>query len=215
MATNLMGTNMSVSVENAVGSSKAISSITLANPGVVTCTASHGLSTGAVVRLTMTAGMPELDGQVVRIASATGTDFTLEGLDTSAYTAFTSGSAAAISSWSTLTGAQNITMPNPSPAKADATTLVDTVKQYEYGLPDAPDGTITGIYRPGDTAVAKIAANTKSRTATAFKVAWSGGQYHYFNANVSGGQGFDLAQNQIATATINFTPVKDVMYYAS
>ena len=106
-------------------------------------------------------------------------------------------------------------MPDQQPAKIDITTLIDKSKQYAYGLPDAPDGSISGLYDPTSAAVVAIKAATKSNSALAFRISWAGGQYTYFNANVSGGSGIDLAQNDAAKATISFTPVKDVMDYAT
>ncbi len=53
-----------------------------------------------------------------------------------------------MSAWQTLAGAQSISMPSPAANKIDITALIDTSKQYAYGLPDAPDGSITGLFEP-------------------------------------------------------------------
>jgi len=211
-----IGTNMTVSVENTLATGKAVSAITKASPGVVTSTG-NGYVAGDIVVFSVSGGMVELDGQAVRVANVTtgaGT-YELEGLDTSAYSTFTSGTTYAVSAWHTIAGAQNITMPNPAPAKIDVTTLIDKSKQYAYGLPDAPDGSISGLYDPTSAALVEIKAATKANEDRVFRVAWAGGQYTIFNANVSGGTGFNLQQNAAATADISFTPVKDVLDYAS
>lgn len=211
-----IGTNMSVEVENTLATGKAVSAITKANPGVATATG-HGYSNGDIVVFSVTAGMVELDGQAVRVAnvSTAAATFQLEGLDTTAYSTFTAGTSYKVSAWHTLAGAQNLTMPNPAPAKIDITTLIDKTKQYAYGLPDAPDGTISGLYDPTSAAVVEIKAATKANEDRVFRINWAGGQETIFNANVSGGTGFNLQQNQAATADIVFTPVKDVLDYAS
>jgi len=205
---------MSVAVQGGLGSALPVTALTKASPGVAT-SSGHGLSNGDIVKFSIDAGMVELDGQAVRVANVNTNTFSLEGLDTTAYSSFTSGNAYEVSSWHTLAGAQNLSMPNPAPNKIDVTTLIDKTKQYLYGLSDAPDGTIGGLYDPSNAGVAAIKVATKANTNLVFRVAWAGGQYTIFNAAVSGGTGFDLQQNQPATAQISFTPVKDVLDYAS
>lgn len=210
-----IGTNMNVAVQGSLATGLAVSAVTLATGGGVATATGHTLSNGDIGVFSVSAGMVELDGQAVRVASVASGVFTLEGLDTSAYSAFTAGTFYKVASWQTLAGAQSISMPNPAPNKIDVTTLIDKTKQYQYALSDAPDGTISGLYDPSAAGVQTVKAATKANTALAFRVSWAGGQYTIFNANVSGGTGFDLQQNQPATAQISFTPIKDVMDYAS
>lgn len=209
-----IGTNMSVKVESTLDSAKTVTAITKADPGVVT-SAAHGLANGDVVLFAVSAGMVELDGQAVRIANVATDTFELESLDTSDYSTFTAGTCQEVSAWHTLSNAQQITMPDGTPNKIDITALIDKTRQYAYGLPDAPDGSISGIYDPANAGVQAVKTATKANGDLVFRVEWAGGQYTIFNALVSGGSGFDLAQNNAATAKISFTPVKDVMDYAS
>lgn len=209
-----IGTNMNVAIEASRDTALTVTGVTNANPGVAT-SAAHGLSNGDIVVFSVSSGMVELDGQAVRVSAVDTNTFTLEGLDTTDYSTWVSGTAEEILTWSTIAGAQQASMPDPAPNKIDITTLIDKSKQYAYGLPDAPDGTISGLYDPANAGVAIVKAATKANAAKVFRISWAGGQYTYFNANVSGGSGFDLQANAAATATISFTPVKDVMDYAS
>lgn len=209
-----IGTNMNVAIEASRDTALTVTGVTNANPGVAT-SAAHGLSNGDIVVFSVSSGMVELDGQAVRVSAVDTNTFTLEGLDTTDYSTWVSGTAEEILTWSTIAGAQQASMPDPAPNKIDITTLIDKSKQYAYGLPDAPDGTISGLYDPANAGVAIVKAATKANAAKVFRIRWAGGQYTYFNANVSGGSGFDLQANAAATATISFTPVKDVMDYAS
>jgi uncharacterized protein (TIGR02217 family) len=68
-----------------------ISAITQASPGVVTTAAAHGLTTGDTVYLTGIGGMTELNGRAFQITVIDPTSFSLDGEDTSAYGAYTSG----------------------------------------------------------------------------------------------------------------------------
>ena len=69
-----------------------VTGITQANPGVVTANA-HGLSNGDSVYLTGIVGMTELNSGTVpyTVANVTTNTFELSGIDTSAYTAYSSG----------------------------------------------------------------------------------------------------------------------------
>ncbi len=160
--------------------------------------------------------MVELDGQACRVAAVTSDTFQLEGLNTTNYTAWTAGTVKKVTAFSTLSSAQNVTMPNPAPNKIDITTLIDTAKQYAFGLTDAPDGSITGLFNPGGTAEGLIYTATNSNATMVMRLSFSGDTKHsVFNAYVSGGQGFDMQTNAAATATVSFSPVKLVQHYSS
>jgi len=69
----------------------SISAVTQANPGVVTTSANHGLANGQYVYIDSVVGMTELNGHLFRVANQTATTFELEGVDTSGFTAYSSG----------------------------------------------------------------------------------------------------------------------------
>ena len=68
----------------------SISAITQANPGEVTTSAAHGLTTGDRVILLAVAGMTELNNRQFTVTVTGASSFTL-GVDTSSYDAYTSG----------------------------------------------------------------------------------------------------------------------------
>lgn len=72
------------------GVSGRISAITQANPGSVTTTTNHNLTTGDVVTMENIAGMIELEGNSYTITVTTPTTFTI-GVDTTAFTPFAGG----------------------------------------------------------------------------------------------------------------------------
>lgn len=71
----------------------AISNVTQANPAVVT-TATHGFVTGETVTITGVVGMTELNGNSYTITVLSPTTFELDGVDSTAYTAYSSGGSA-------------------------------------------------------------------------------------------------------------------------
>jgi hypothetical protein len=73
---------------------KAITGISRANPAVVTCSA-HGYSNGTRVSICGVAGMTQINNRVFTVANATTNTFQLSGVDSSAYSAYTSGGTVA------------------------------------------------------------------------------------------------------------------------
>lgn len=76
---------------NGVATAHGTTVITKANPGVFTCAAAHGLTTGDVVTLTGVAGMVEILGTTrYTITVIDATSFSI-GVDTTTYTNHTAG----------------------------------------------------------------------------------------------------------------------------
>jgi uncharacterized protein (TIGR02217 family) len=72
---------------------KTVSGITQAADGEVTTSAAHGFATGDKIKLTDVGGMTQVNGNYYTITVTATDKFTL-GVNTSAYTAFTSGGSA-------------------------------------------------------------------------------------------------------------------------
>ena len=84
-------TNNTITVaQDITGFGSVITGISQANPGVVTAVA-HGLSNGQVITIVNVSGMTEVNGLTFTVANATDDDFELSGVDTSGFTAYTSG----------------------------------------------------------------------------------------------------------------------------
>ena len=99
MAKKTQGTIVYMQSGN-VASIKAITGITKANPAKVTCS-SHGYSDGDVVKITGVVGMQEVNDRcfivagIANMSPVSGTNaFYLKGVDSTDYTAYTSGGGA-------------------------------------------------------------------------------------------------------------------------
>lgn len=73
-----------------VATSKTITAATQANPVVLTI-AAHGLSTGAVVQVTGVVGMTQLNDRIYTATVIDANTFSLDGVNGTAFTAYTSG----------------------------------------------------------------------------------------------------------------------------
>ncbi len=75
--------------------SKSITAITKANPAVVTC-AGHGLSTGDPVLIAGVGGMTEVNDRVFTATVIDAATFSLDGVDSLSFAAYTSGGTATV-----------------------------------------------------------------------------------------------------------------------
>ena len=98
--------NVQVAVQSALAAADTISAITKANPAVVTATA-HGLANGDWVSLDVL-GMHQLDKSVCRVANVTANTFELEGVDSTGFDTFSSGTAQAITFGTSITTMSDI-----------------------------------------------------------------------------------------------------------
>jgi len=69
----------------------SISGITQANPCVITTSAAHGITIGSKVALSGIGGMTQLNGVTTYVTATTSTTITLGGINSTSYTAYTSG----------------------------------------------------------------------------------------------------------------------------
>lgn len=69
----------------------SISGITQANPCVITTSAAHGITIGSKVALASIGGMTQLNGVTAYVSATTSTTITLGAINSTSYTAYTSG----------------------------------------------------------------------------------------------------------------------------
>ena len=116
MPTPTVWKNVAVAMQSALAAAKTITAITKANPGVATSTA-HGYSNGEIVFLTIS-GMYQLNDKPVRVANVTANTFELEGVDTTLFETFSSGTAELVTLGTSITTATTAAF---TPRKAAAT----------------------------------------------------------------------------------------------
>lgn len=209
----IRGINTRVEIQATLDTAKTITAITKANPGVAT-SASHGYANGDTVVLAID-GMVELNGVACRVANVAANTFELEGIDTTSFGTFSSGTAKEVLTWDTFASLQNIELPNQEVAKIDVTTLHDTQRQETLGLPGAVSGTMSGLFAPTEVAVTNMRNATRASSPRAFRITFETQQKAIFNADVSAGQGFSIQQNAAATASYSLTIKRFVNFYAS
>lgn len=214
MATVRKWANVAVSMQSALAAAKTISAITLANPGVVTSTA-HGYSNGTYVLLSIQ-GMYQLDQKVVRVANQTANTFELEGVDTTSFQAFSSGSAQAITFGTTITSATSMSATGGDFDFIDTTTIHGNTKTQVPGIANPIVYTFDNLWDIADAGqiAMKVASDNQSPRAFMFQFG-AGGPRVLFNGYVGfTGAPTGNAQDKV-TASASITAYSTLTNYAS
>jgi hypothetical protein len=176
-------TNVQVDVQTSLATAKTITGITKANPGVVT-SAAHGYTAGDYIVLTV-AGMVELNGIVARVATAATDTFQLEGIDTTLFNTFTSGSAQKITFGQSMTTAQDISVSGGEPEFADITTIHDTLRKRTPTVKSPMSISMNSLFAPSDAALTELRAADRAITTRAVRLRFASGEKIVFNSYVS------------------------------
>ena len=132
MATARKWSNIQIAMQSALASPVTVTAITKAAEGV--CTATNTYSNGDYVFL-LAQGMYQLDGRVARVKAVSGSGFTLEGIDTTAFDTFVSGTAEKITFGTSISTATTVSSSGGGFDMIDITTIHDNAKKEMPGLP--------------------------------------------------------------------------------
>lgn len=182
MANITKWSNVAVAVQSALAAADTITGITKANPGVVTATA-HGLNDGDYVLLTVQ-GMHQLDGRVVRVAGKTTDTFQLEGVDTTAFDTFSSGTAEAATFGTTLSTATNISASGGDFDFIDVTTIHDNVKKQIPGLANPATFTFENVWDAADAGLIALKTASDSQAKRCVRYTFANGQKLLFSGYI-------------------------------
>jgi len=213
MATARKWSNVAVAMQSALGADITITGISKATEGVVTAT--NTLANGDFVVLTVQ-GMWQLNERVSRVKTVSGAGFTLEGIDTTLFDTFTSGTANKITFGTSITTATSVNSSGGDFAFIDTTLIHGNAKTQIPGLPNPATFSFENIWDVSDAGLLAMKTAAEAQAKRAFKFTFgTGGQIACFNGYcgatlLPGGQ----AQGLVTTSTVitmNGTPT----YYAS
>lgn len=216
--TVLIGKNTTVEVEQTLDNAVTVTAIKKANwtaspSGEQVTAAAHGYINGDVVVFTCE-GMTQLDGQIARVANKTTNSFDIEGIDTTDFATFTSGTVQRISAFYTLGVARSVQAGNVGANRLDATTLIDTEKQYVLGLSDTPEITIDMLSSPLSSAVVKLDTAARAGSNLGFRLTMSDGSKRLFRGLVTT-PSESISVNELVTGSVSVTQTRRRLAYAS
>jgi hypothetical protein len=193
--------SVQIAIQSALAAADPISAITKANPGVATA-AGHGLNDGDYVLLTVN-GMHQVNDKVVRVDDKTTDDFDLEGVDTTLFDTFVSGTAEAITFGTTLSTALSVSSSGGDFAFIDTTTIHDNTQTQIPGLPSAATFTMDNIWDPADAGLQALKYASDNQLKRAIRITWPNGYKALFTGYIGcsllpGGS----AQDKVTTQTV-------------
>lgn len=214
MAAPKKWSNVAVAMQSALGAAKTLTGISKAATGIAQSTA-HGFANGTYGVLDVV-GMYQVDKKIVRVANTAANAFDLEGVDTTLFDTFVSGTFTPITFGTNITTATSINAAGGDFSFIDTTTIHGNTKSQIPGLPNAATFTMDNIWDIADTGLVALKAASDNQSQRAFRFTFgTGGNimlfYGYVGASLLPG---GSAQNLVTTPsviTMNGTPT----YYAS
>lgn len=168
--------NVAIAVESAKGTAQTITSITKANPAVLTYSGSDTFANGDYVLLTVQ-GMSQVDGRLFRVANVNaGSDtFELEGCDSSAFDTFTSGTLEEITFGTSLTVASNVSVSGGDFQFIDVTTIHDTVQKQIPGNASPTTFSLDCQWQPDDAGLVAMKSASDAKAQKAVRITFANG----------------------------------------
>lgn len=205
---------VAVSMQSALAAAKTISDITKADPAVITSTA-HGYANGDYVLLVVQ-GMYQLDGKVVRVAGVATDTFQAEGVDSTLFDTFVSGTAQKITFGTTLSSMTSVNASGGDFDFIDTTTIHQNVKTQIPGLANPLSYSFDNLWDMSDAAQLAMKAASDNQGQRAFKFVFgTGGPIMTFSGYVGyAGAPTGSAQDKVVSPAV-ITAFGTPTYYAS
>jgi hypothetical protein len=188
MATVKKWSGVAVAMQSALGSNKTITAIAVG--ATATVTATHDFSAGDYVVFTVN-GMYQLNGRVFRVLSVSTTvSFVIEGtgsasLDTTGYSAFTSGTCNKITFGTSITTATTMAASGGDFDFVDTTTIHDLVKTQIPGSANPLSYSFDNLWDAADAGQIAMKTASDAQAQRAFKFTFgTGGPIMVFNGYV-------------------------------
>jgi hypothetical protein len=200
MAT-VKGRGVKVEIAATYASAKTVSAVTQASPGVATST-SHGLANDTVGYFSSVGGMVQLEDQACRVKNQATNTFELQGLNTTNYTAYTSGNFTPVATWATLGEATSYSLGGGASEKLDVTTLLDTVRKEEIGLLPVQSVTMNVLAQDTPSAAMQLLESAvQTQAKVTVRITLANGAVRIFRAEPST-PGEDVQQGAVGTGSM-------------
>lgn len=202
MATSFWS-GVQVAIESALGAAQTIDSITKASPGVVTYQGAD--PTDGDYLLYAVQGMYQLDGRVLRCdnTNSGGNTTEIEGINTSAFGTFSSGTFQPVTFGTSLTTAVGVNSSGGEPEFADITTIHDLVRKRVPVVVSPFSINFDLLWDPSDAAQAALKAAAEALDTRCVKLTFANGKIVVFNGYVSfSGIPGGSAQERVTTPVV-------------
>lgn len=213
MANITKWSNVAVAVQSALAAAKTITAITKAATGVASSTA-HGYSNGDYVLLTVQ-GMWQLDSMVVRVAGVAADTFQLEGIDTTLFDTFVSGTAEKITFGTSLQTATSINASGGDFDFIDTTTIHSNVKSQIPGVANPATFSFESIWDVADAGLLALKAASDSQAKRAIRFTFANGQKIVFTGYIGASMLPTGSAQDVVKTSVTMTMFGKPAVYAS
>lgn len=198
---------VAIAVQSALASAITISAISKATPGVVSYTGTDP-SNGDYALLKVQ-GMSQVDMKIVRVANVNGAGntFEMEGVDSSLYDTFSSGTAEVITFGTTLAVVGGLSSSGGDFNFIDITTIHDDVNKQIPGNANASSFNLTCLWDPADAGLIALKAAADAKAVRCMRITFADGTKYLFAGYV----GATLAPTGSAQQKVE-TPVVLTVY---
>lgn len=185
--------NVAVAMQSALATAVTITGISKADPAVVSHSGTDPTNGNFVV--IQATGMTDVDGRVFRVANVSaGVSFELEGLDSTLFDTFVSGTFEEITFGTTFGTVRGVTVSGGEYDFVDTTTIHDKISTQIPSIASALEFGLENRWEPGDTALDAMRAASDAKAERAFKFTFASGALVVFYGYV----GFVFAPNGAA-----------------
>lgn len=193
-------------MQSAIAAAQAVSSITAANPGVITY-AGADPANGNYVALTDVYGMTELEDALVKVANVntTANTFEAQSQNTTGYGTFTAGNMKVVTLGTEILDATGITLSGFDQQFAEFNLLRDRITRKLPTNVSSGSIELTMLWDPSaaDAAALRVAADTAQKMA--FKVLFPDGLEMLFFGYVGASGLPRIDNNAVITTTVSLS----------
>jgi hypothetical protein len=214
MATVNKWANVSIVFQSAAAATKTITNITKGTTCTVSSTA-HGYANGDYVLLLVN-GMFQMSNKVIRVSSIAADTYVAEGIDSTLFDTFSTGTGQKLTFGNSITTAVTMTSGGGDFPFIDTTTIHSNIKTSVPGTPNAQTYTFDNLWDPADSGQIAMKVASDSQAQRAFKFTFgSGGPIMVFTGYVGfAGAPGGTAQDKVTTSAA-ITAFGTPTYYAS
>ncbi len=197
------GRNVRVEVAATYTAAKTVSTISLANPGLVTTSAAHSMAEGTIGYFDGVSGMTELQGQAASVDTTLSTTFLTEGLNTTGFGALTGTCTfVPVATWTTLSTSTSYQIGGGEADQIDTTTLLDVVKQSDVGMLAAQTVSFDSFSDPQLAAMALLEAAAIAGGYVVMRITFPNGERRVFRG-IPSLPGESVAVSAMATGSFS------------
>lgn len=205
--------NVRVAAQSVIGSPLTITAITLANPAVASSTA-HGLSNGDIIKLDVV-GMTQLRNRIVRVAGVTTDTFQLEGIDSTGFDAFISGTAREVTLGAVAATFQDVNASGGEVQPIDISTIHEDEDRELPGNRSALVYEFGSLWDPADPCLLELRAASDTKTTRAVEVRFANGRRVFFDCYPAASLAPTGSRGGPATTPVSFRLAGLVTFYAN